>query len=49
MVTELDEARRACAAFESAASQSQNARIELGIALDALEALASYVNVLEKS
>ena len=47
MLLELDRARRGCLAFEALAAQSLNGRVDLSVALDTLDALTKYIDLLE--
>lgn len=47
MFSEMDRARRGCLAFEAAAAQSRDARINLDLALETFEALGRYIEKLE--
>ena len=49
MFAEMDRARRGCLAFEALAAQSLNGRVDLAIALDTLDALTKYIDLLEIS
>ena len=47
MFAEMDRARRGCLAFEALAAQSLNGRVDLAVALDTLDALTKYIDLLE--